>query len=711
MDASYTLQTGCPVGCSFCPFQREGARSAEAHAEAIQALVAGDERIQRLFITGGDVLGYPGLRALLKLLAREEGLPRLYLYSPLHSVQPALSLQGFPFVAGVLVPFFSRVKQRTPTTPNPRLLLRAAGLVRQAGLELVPYLFALPESLGELPEMVAATARAFGNDLAFLRIKTLDGDTPEAGRYEALARPLLRAAAVARRLGVDLRFQGDEFPPPCAPPAGAVYARAPGLYGAVMPEADGPRANAALPACADCDLAFRCRWDHPRYVDRHGAVGFAPVRIERLPERHVRDHDPERPEDLFAFRWYLERADVGLGCARPWTSMEVMAIRPRKALPCNEDWFKHVAPYEEEEGSLLVPWNGPYYRRLRQAIAGDTLHEVCQPNCALLQKARHQQEVGERIEVQGESPTFLANHLLHYQELIERRVELRSRPLEFAFGPTYRCNHACIMCHSIQKRALGHDEEMDAAFYRSVTDDLLPTLAELHVSGPGEPLASRPFREFLFQIDGARYPDLRVTLTTNGSLVTPRMVERLLKVPFKGFIISLNAVSAEVHRAVVARDTHAKVMANLEHLAARRRDFAHGAPILQLSFVVLRKNVHELPAFFELVERLGAGLILNPMEPDIFNQEESLLADPEALARAHEIVAELRARYARHATFRQYLDALAANLATQDRERVVKDFETTNPEMQKLLHEREREDKHRVRSTKDLVPDPERPER
>jgi MoaA/NifB/PqqE/SkfB family radical SAM enzyme len=296
-------------------------------------------------------------------------------------------------------------------------------------------------------------------------------------------------------------------------------------------------------------------------------------------------------------------------------------------------------------------------------VAGDD-DAVCRPHCSERSRRAGQPLARERVQVEGTSPAFLANRLQQARELLEGAVTLASRPTAFSFGPTGRCNHHCAMCHNLFDRDHGLVFELPEAFYAEVRE-LLPTLAELHVSGAGEPLVSAPFREFLSGLDAATYPDLRVHLTTNGALLDARLQERLLHVPFGTILVSLNAVTPETHRVVSGVDDFERVRRNLYTLLANRARFVAGPPAVQLSFVVMRKNVHELPAFLELARDLGCSVRLTAMEPDNLNAAEALTAAPTELAAALALLADLGATWSRDARVVQYLASVASTLASQ----------------------------------------------
>jgi MoaA/NifB/PqqE/SkfB family radical SAM enzyme len=161
-------------------------------------------------------------------------------------------------------------------------------------------------------------------------------------------------------------------------------------------------------------------------------------------------------------------------------------------------------------------------------------------------------------------------------------------------------------------------------------------------------------------------------LTTNGALLDQRLQERLLGVPFGAIILSLNAVTAETHRAVCGIDDFARVRRNLDTLLANRPRFRAGQPAVQLSFVVMRKNLHELPAFLDLARDLGCTVRLTAMEPDHLNAAESLAGDADEMARAETLLAELRATWSRDARVVQSLASVADTLALQKKNAFVK---------------------------------------
>jgi molybdenum cofactor biosynthesis enzyme MoaA len=100
---------------------------------------------------------------------------------------------------------------------------------------------------------------------------------------------------------------------------------------------------------------------------------------------------------------------------------------------------------------------------------------------------------------------------------------------------------------------------------------------------------------------------VRVALTTNGSYLTPRELERLADVRFEHVTVSLNAASAETYARVNRGLPLARVRENLDALlAGRARD---GSPeSISYSMVILRENLHEIADFAALAEGDGVGV-------------------------------------------------------------------------------------------------------
>ena len=95
----------------------------------------------------------------------------------------------------------------------------------------------------------------------------------------------------------------------------------------------------------------------------------------------------------------------------------------------------------------------------------------------------------------------------------------------------------------------------------------------LSVTGSGDPFASRMFREFLFEIDGAGFPNLKVNLQTNGILLTPRNWNRIRGIHgnLGEVIVSFDAASERTYGITRRGGRWQTLLENTAYLGERRR--------------------------------------------------------------------------------------------------------------------------------------------
>lgn len=169
--------------------------------------------------------------------------------------------------------------------------------------------------------------------------------------------------------------------------------------------------------------------------------------------------------------------------------------------------------------------------------------------------------------------------------------------------PIGRCNLACRMC-TVNHRG---DEVAELPLERYVAWlDELPQLEELHLQGLGEPMLHPRFFEMV-EIAAAR--GIRVSANTNLTLLTPERARRCASSGLAQLSVSLDGASAAVYEAVRHGAAFAKVLRNLDRLVAAR-DAAGGRPEVRGVMVLMRSNLHELPALVRLLHTHGVHELL-----------------------------------------------------------------------------------------------------
>jgi MoaA/NifB/PqqE/SkfB family radical SAM enzyme len=135
-------------------------------------------------------------------------------------------------------------------------------------------------------------------------------------------------------------------------------------------------------------------------------------------------------------------------------------------------------------------------------------------------------------------------------------------------------------------------------------NELMKDLESLNICSSGDPFSSKIYRPFLFELEGQRYPSLKINLNTNGVLLTPDIFHRMEKIHqnLGSIVISLDAARKETYDIVRRGGDWSKLLKNIEYLAQKRREgkFSH----LQLDFVVQDNNYREMPEFVKLGKSL-----------------------------------------------------------------------------------------------------------
>ncbi len=287
---------------------------------------------------------------------------------------------------------------------------------------------------------------------------------------------------------------------------------------------------------------------------------------------------------------------AGRFCPNPFRQLDV--YEGGQAYLCCSSWLPTSIGNLSEQ-TVAQAWNSERAQAIRAGILDGSFRHCDHQVCPVIQD--------------GRLPT-LASARQHpdWASIIEQgQTRLEKLPEFINLCNDASCN---LWCPSCRQERINHVDGEGLAKARELQDrivqDLLSRPTDRHfrinVTGSGDPFASRVYRDFLFGLDGEDFPNLRISLQTNGVLLTPKNWRRMARIHpnIDQIVISFDAASPDTY-AVTRRGGHWPTL--LENVAAlgalrQRGELAY----LRLDFVVQQANYREIPAFVELAEQLGA---------------------------------------------------------------------------------------------------------
>jgi MoaA/NifB/PqqE/SkfB family radical SAM enzyme len=177
------------------------------------------------------------------------------------------------------------------------------------------------------------------------------------------------------------------------------------------------------------------------------------------------------------------------------------------------------------------------------------------------------------------------------------------------FSEDKTCNLACPSCRkdyiSLEDDVI---EQMKLARSKFLPE-LMRDVEELNICSSGDPFTSRIYRDYLFELDGSKFPKLQINLNTNGVLLTKEVFQKMkgIHANLGRITVSLDAATEPTYNIVRVGGNWKRLKENLKSLAAFREQglFKH----LQIDFVVQDHNFREMPEFVKLGLELGVDKV------------------------------------------------------------------------------------------------------
>ena len=181
------------------------------------------------------------------------------------------------------------------------------------------------------------------------------------------------------------------------------------------------------------------------------------------------------------------------------------------------------------------------------------------------------------------------------------------RPLYVKIKVNYGCNLKCEMCkHWRETREPSLSIER---FKETITELAELGCKKIHFSG-GEPLLRPKLSELVEHANGL---GIRVTLTTNGTLVNKEKAKALISAGLRGVNVSIDSPVRKVHEKIRGVDGSFKITAKAVALFSKYA--RKGKITVRINTVVSRENYLSLATLPELAHELGAtGINLIPVD-------------------------------------------------------------------------------------------------
>ena len=159
---------------------------------------------------------------------------------------------------------------------------------------------------------------------------------------------------------------------------------------------------------------------------------------------------------------------------------------------------------------------------------------------------------------------------------------------------------------------------MEVADLERVIDDLGNYLLEVNITNYGEPFLNK---DLYSMIRYMKRKGIKVNIGSNGHFFNDlESVQEFVLTGIDDIYISLDGVSQETYERYRVGGDFKKVVTGLKLLVKTRNELKSSTPFIELQFLVMKHNEHEVPQIREIAEDIGVDrLILKPVS---FNVSE-----------------------------------------------------------------------------------------
>jgi len=206
---------------------------------------------------------------------------------------------------------------------------------------------------------------------------------------------------------------------------------------------------------------------------------------------------------------------------------------------------------------------------------------------------------------------------------------------------TSRCNLRCQMCRYWRTQ---DEVSLTTGQWQEVLDQLRDLgCLKVHFSG-GEVFLRADFLDLVEHASGL---GMKVTLTTNATLLTPERIRRLVRARPSSVSSSLDGPRPRIHDAVRGiPGSFRRTVRALRRLVEEARRRGHG-PRVRLNFVLMRQNYRHLPEMLELAAEMGVTEV-NPMPVDEKGERRNRLSRSQIRRYNQEIAPQVLEARLRH---------------------------------------------------------------
>lgn len=182
-------------------------------------------------------------------------------------------------------------------------------------------------------------------------------------------------------------------------------------------------------------------------------------------------------------------------------------------------------------------------------------------------------------------------------------------PEEVTITTTLRCNYRCRMCYQDH-----FDQEIDWKVYEKLKP-VLPFVNTLQIFG-GEPLMYSRIND---AYELAHRHGCKITMISNGSLLTDTMCESIVKNRVHHIKFSIDAGTQESYKHIRGGNFF-RVMKGIAQISQNKIRYNTRFPDMHFNFLVMRRNMAELPKLITMAREVGVSNI-NVFYPNCHTEE------------------------------------------------------------------------------------------